>query len=362
MLFTLFSSVVRSKRHHHAEFRRKNIFQHMEEFLVAHPVNPVTQSRLLVARDATFAESCVNYAYNLLVPLSMENTYVYIKTYICDQTNMPKNMIVVVELPKIEQEGGNYFFTPPPVNDEKWKFVKGARYVPRMLEFFTPSKNPILYNAVHNSNVLVPPLKIYDTDKIQYQPSSGYVEILHQSTSFEGDTYPYLLLKSFCSKIANNATPKAPKVFTLLYEEFKYFKEFLDWAQNAYSVTLSDTCVEQVRVQRATLGIHNIIKKRKAAISNNTGKVHPAKRGRKPSAPKKPTTNTKPKQSQRETNDTSEGINASSMMPGLKALGRQQAALQIPIIEVQPASTYSSDEIIDIEENAQEFDYSNAYE
>ncbi len=49
-------------------------------------------------------------------------------------------------------------------------------------------------------------------------------------------------------------------------------------------------------------------------------------------------------------------------MTGLKALGRQQSLLKTPAIEVQPATNQSVDEIIDIEENAQVFDYTNAYE
>ena len=83
---------------------------------------------------------------------------------------------------------------------------------------------------------------------------------------------------------------------------------------------------------------------------------------RKAPGPKKPATGSKPKQVQREANDVSEGVNASAMMAGLKALGRQQASLKIPTMDVQPASNYATDEIIDIEENAQVFDYSNAYQ
>ena len=344
-----------------ANSQEKNIFQYMEEFLIEHPVNPVTQARVIVAKDVTFAETSSEYAYNLLLPLSMVNTYAYIKTYICDQTSMPKNVLVVVELPKIDEDGGNYIFTPPVINDEKWKFVKGVRYVPRMLEFFSPSTNPMLYNAVHNSNVLVPPLKIYDTDKVQYQSGSGYLEIIHQSTCFEGETYPYLLLKSFRSKTANSAA-SAPRVFTLLHEEFAFFKEFLSWAQETYSVTMGDASVEQARVRSATLGIHNILSKRKGDAVNNSEKINTGKRTRKAPGPKKPATGSKPKQVQRETNDASEGVNASAMMAGLKALGRQQAALKIPTMDVQPASNYATAGIIDIEENAQVFDYSNAYE
>ncbi len=252
----------------------------MEDFLAAHSVNPVTLRPVLVAKDVTFGESCFDHSYNLLVPLAMENTYVYIKTYICDQTNLPKNVIVVAEIPKIEQEGGNYFFTPPQVNNEKWKLTKGARYVPRMLEFFSPLKNPNLYAAVHNPNILLPPLKIYDTDKVQYQSSSGYVEILHQSTSYEGGMYSYLLLKSCRSKSAESSAT-APRVFTLLNEEFEYFKEFLDWAQRAYTISLGDASIEQVRVRAATLGIHNVLNKRKTATTQSSEKQPPMKRGKK---------------------------------------------------------------------------------
>ena len=323
----------------------KSIFDHMEEFLLTNPINPISQKPVLVAKDTTFSKEYSDDAYNLLLPLASENTYAYIKTYIENETNMPKRVIAVSELPNIEgEEDGSFKFVPPHANSEQWKLMKGARYVPRLIEYFSPEKNKNLYKSITNANVLIPPVKIFDTDKVQYQATSGYVEIVHLKTNYEGVAYTYNLLKSYRSQSAGTTTTP-PKVFTLLHEEYEFFHNFLCWAQKAYALTLQDASIEQARVRVATLAIHNTLNKRKAE-AGDVDKAPPKRVRRAPAAKK-----TK-QQTITQNSSAIKGPSATSMFAGLKAVAERQHSIK-PVIEIPGSSNIVTEIGDDYEENAQ---------
>ena len=74
-----------------------------------------------MARDSSYPDQEGDEAWNLLVPLSAAGHYMYVKTYICPDTNVSKQAIAVAQITNIVEEAkGRLKFTPPHVGAEAW--------------------------------------------------------------------------------------------------------------------------------------------------------------------------------------------------------------------------------------------------
>ena len=239
--------------------------QSMIEFTRKHPANPVTHEPLIVAKDSSYPDQEGDEAWNLLVPLSAAGHYMYVKTYICPDTNVSKQAIAVAQITNIVEEAkGRLKFTPPHVGSEAWKLIKGARFVPRLLEYFSSDSNEMLYRAIKEDNVEISsPTKLYDTANPEWQANSGYIELIQQRLSVDGEMYHTVLIKSAKSK-GNLMKPPVPKCFAILHEEYTLIAEFLHWAVNAYTLSLDgESDLEKERVKCINKSVQSALRKRK---------------------------------------------------------------------------------------------------
>ncbi len=296
----------------------KNIFDHMKDFLEDAPSNPISQLKVVIAKNLSYEDQDSEDCFTLLCPLASCDTYAYIKAYKDSRTGDVNHVLNISELRDIvwNEELGFYTFSPPHMNSEATKFSKGVRFCAKFGEYYNPTKNQALFKSVKNSTTLIPEVKFHDSDKIEYHASGGFVEIVHLRQSYEGENYGFSLIKS-SRKAALNGTRDIPKVFMLLNEEWAYFGRFMVWACMAYSVIEGESSLEQKRLRNSQKSLLVALGKRKMKIEEEK-----AKKAKKTPTPAKPKRKTASKVVATPT--SAQGVSAAMSLAALKSLNLQK--------------------------------------
>ncbi|MCH2406052.1 MAG: hypothetical protein MK200_07655, partial [Nitrosopumilus sp.] len=131
----------------------RSIFEHMQCFLAKDHANPLTGDDAFIAKDKTYEFQESEEAYQLFIPLVTERHFMFIKTYIDSNTNLPKRVLSIAIIDDFEVDAhGVHHYTPPHVGSDRWKYLKGDRFVKKFVSYFGPEHEE-LHRARQNSNV-----------------------------------------------------------------------------------------------------------------------------------------------------------------------------------------------------------------
>ena len=226
-----------------------SILDHMVAFVKTSSPNPISQEKVIIAKNLTYSGKNDADAFTILYPLSAKNNFAFVKSYQNNQTgdaNYVLNICVLNDVAWNEEIGFHTFSTPYP-QSENHKFSKGVRYAAKFAEYFDPIKNAPLFRSVKNGNVIISDVKHFDVDKPQYHQTTGFVEIIHIRQQYEAKSYGLVTVKSY-NKINLSGERLPPKMFMLLNEEWSYFGAYMKFIITAYDVVVgSETNIEQNR-------------------------------------------------------------------------------------------------------------------
>ena len=181
------------------ESEKKKIVSSAESFrsfITKYKVNPITNKKILVAKDASYPYEKFDDAYVLLLPLALKEMYMYVQPYVDHKTSVTEYTIKIGNIKNLTRlHGQTYTFNASRQDDVRLN--KGVRYVQFLADFFDPVKNKVLYKETKNPrNQVAEPKKKYDTDKKEYEDKSGYVAIQHLRAQNEGNLINYVQILS----------------------------------------------------------------------------------------------------------------------------------------------------------------------
>ena len=258
----------------------KNIFDYMQEFMASCQSNPVSGASIVVAKDLGYHDQESNEAFMLLLPIAEHGSYVFIKPYLDNKSDMVRYTLSVACITDLVWNDGLGYstFTLPHYNSERNKFSKGIRYCLKLKDYFDCEKNSTLFKAIKKpSSVHVPDTKFFDSDKKELQASGGFVEISCIKIAHDGESYIASLIKS--QRSANTSGERSPsKVFMILSEEWNYLYHFLKWACEAYHISEGETPLEQTRIRNAQQAILSSLINRKKRQQEESSSAPPTKK------------------------------------------------------------------------------------
>ena len=181
--------------------------------------------------------------------------------------------------------------------------ISGVRYVPFMTRYFDKKVNKTLYEAPKNPRHLIPIAKKFDTDKLEHQNKSGFVELIYQRQMIDGAFESCVMIKS----VKSNKGEKLPaKMVILLPGEWDFFYKYLKFASDFYKLSEKQNSLEVTRQQMAVNGMKkalDAIRKRKQeeenvpppspSSSSSSSSIKRTKISSKKTGAKEKTTNTK---------------------------------------------------------------------
>ena len=262
-----------------------SLLDDMVAFVKSSSPNPISQAKVIIAKNLSHSGENGNDAFTILYPLSAKNTFAYVKSYTNNQTGDVNYVLNICVLNDVSWNGaiGFHTFSSPHPQSENHKFSKGIRYAAKFAEYFDPIKNAPLFKSVKNGNIIINDVKYLDSDKVQYQQTSGFVEVIHLRQQYEGLNYGLVTVKCY-NKINLSGERNPPKLFMLLNEEWAYFGAYMKFIIKAYDVVVGgESNVEQSRFKSNQKMILAALGKRKLQMEEERA----LKKSKKPKTKKK---------------------------------------------------------------------------
>ena len=196
--------------------------------------NPLTKKKIVVAKDSSYPYEKSEDAYVLLLPLALKELYMYVQPYVDSKTDLTEYCLKVGKISDLTLlHGQTYTFNSSRQDDIR--FNKGVRYVLFLSDFFDPEKNKVLYKHAKNSRTMVVERKVkYDTDKVEYQEKSGYVEVQHLRVHNEGNLLNYVQI--LCVRAYKGERSPAT-LSAFLDGEWRYLSKYLNFVVRFYKLT-----------------------------------------------------------------------------------------------------------------------------
>ena len=197
--------------------------------------NPITKHGVLIAKDGSYPYQKSEEAYVLLLPLAVKEMYMYVQPYVDSRTELTEFCIKVSKIVDLTVSGNArvHVFNSSACSADDVRLNKGVRYVPFMAEFFDPEKNKTLYKTVKNPRMVCERKTKYDTDKVEYEDKSGYVELQHLRVQYEGNALNYV--QSLCVKAFKGVRSPA-NAHAFLEGEWKYVSKYLNFVVAYYNL------------------------------------------------------------------------------------------------------------------------------
>ena len=208
--------------------------------LVKH--NPLTKAKPFIAKDLSYPNQHSDEALVLCWPLASPNLFMYVSSYIDSRSQLPERTIRITtleeQIPGNAQRGSVKLAT---VNTskrrEQIRLNKGARYVGFMVEYLDPTKNKLLYK--NDKSIVCDKKRKYDTEDVNRQENSGYVEMTHHRLAAEGRSFVQIIQCQTMKSSAASAVgihSKNIKSCSLLDEELFYVFSYLSCMINVYKL------------------------------------------------------------------------------------------------------------------------------
>ena len=203
-------------------------------FISKFKVNPISKSKIIIAKDLSYQYQQSEDSYALLLPLAVKDLYMYVQSYIDSKTELTEHCIKITKINEIFLSGNAsiYKFDASKKRDEA-RLNKGVRYVSFLCDFFDPDKNKALYKSANNSRLIAERKIKYDSDKSEYQDKCGFVELQHHRIQIENKTHNYVQILA-CKSYKGEKM--AAKVSSILFDEFKYVHEYLKFVIRFYKL------------------------------------------------------------------------------------------------------------------------------
>ena len=208
--------------------------------LVKH--NPLTKAKPFIAKDLSYPNQHSDEALVLCWPLAQPNLFMYVSSYIDSRSQLPVRTIRITTLE--EQIHGNAqrgSVKLATVNTskrrEQIRLNKGARYVGFMVEYLDPTKNKLLYK--NDKSIVCDKKRKYDTEDVNRQENSGYVEMTHHRLAAEGRSFVQIIQCQTMKSSAASAVgihSKNIKSCSLLDEELFYVYSYLSCMIQVYKL------------------------------------------------------------------------------------------------------------------------------
>ena len=208
--------------------------------LVKH--NPLTKAKPFIAKDLSYPNQHSDEALVLCWPLASPNLFMYVSSYIDSRSQLPERTIRITtleeQIPGNAQRGAVKLAT---VNTskrrEQIRLNKGARYVGFMVEYLDPTKNKLLYK--NDKSIVCDKKRKYDTEDVNRQENSGYVEMTHHRLAAEGRSFVQIIQCQTMKSSAASAVgihSKNIKSCSLLDEELFYVYSYLSCMIQVYKL------------------------------------------------------------------------------------------------------------------------------
>ena len=236
--------------------------------------NLITKQNVVIAKDTSYPYQKSDDAYVLLLPLAVKEMYMYVQPYVDPRTELTEFCIKVSKIANLIVSGNAqiYNFSSAASTVDDVRLNKGVRYVPFLADFFDPEKNKTLYKCIKNARMLCERKIKYDTDKVEYEDKSGYVEVQHLRVQYEGSIHNYVQMS--CVKAFKGERLPA-NVHGFLDGEWKYISRYLNFVVAYYKLNdigrlggIEKKRIETVR--RDVLAVMDKIEKSKKTDVNVT--------------------------------------------------------------------------------------------
>ena len=203
-------------------------------FISKYKSNPLTKKKIVVAKDSSYPYEKSEDAYVLLLPLALKELYMYVQPYVDSKTDLTEYCLKIGKISDLTLlHGQTYTFNGS--RQEDIRLNKGVRYVQFLADFFDPEKNKVLYKHAKNSRTMVVERKMkYDTDKVEYQEKSGYLEVQHLRVHNEGTLLNYVQI--LCVRAYKGERSPAT-LSAFLDGEWRYLSKYLNFVVRFYKLT-----------------------------------------------------------------------------------------------------------------------------
>ena len=214
--------------------KRVNFIEAFRGFISKYKINPISKSKIIIAKDISYQYQQSEDSYVLLLPLVVKNLYMYVQSYIDANTELTEHCIKIAKIDEmsLSEKASIYKFDGSKKRDEA-RLNKGVRYVTFLCDFFDPDKNKALYKTTKNSRLVAERKIKYDSDKIEYQDNCGFVELQHQRIQIENKNHNYVHILA-CKSYKGEKMPA--RVSSILFDEFKYVYEYLKFIIHVYKL------------------------------------------------------------------------------------------------------------------------------
>ena len=203
-------------------------------FISKYKSNPLTKKKIVVAKDSSYPYEKSEDAYVLLLPLALKDLYMYVQPYVDSKTDLTEYCLKIGKISDLTLlHGQTYTFNGS--RQEDIRLNKGVRYVEFLADFFDPEKNKVLYKHAKNSRTMVVERKVkYDSDKVEYQEKSGYLEVQHLRVHNEGSLLNYVQI--LCVRAYKGERSPAT-LSAFLDGEWRYLSKYLNFVVRFYKLT-----------------------------------------------------------------------------------------------------------------------------
>ena len=218
-----------------------------EDFVRKYKVNPLTNSKIIIAKNSSYIYQRSEESYVLLLPLAVNDPdlpddddddattknsvrYMYVLAYVDPKTNLTEYYLRVSCIENLIVSGNRRVHTFDASKCES-TLDKEVQCIAFIAEYFDPKINKCLYMAEGNARMHVPTVTRYDTEKIEYQQKCGYIEIRHQRAVVEKKMHSYVQM--LCCQSSKGVRHPA-KVTSILSGEFHLVSEYLKFVTSFY--------------------------------------------------------------------------------------------------------------------------------
>lgn len=213
--------------------KKKDRYEVFKNFINIVKENPLTKAKPFIAKDLAYPNPHSDEALVLCLPLAQPELVMYVSSYIDSRSQSPEQIIRISTLEEVfygnVQRGSVKLLS---INTskrrEQIRLNKGARYVTFMVEYLDPAKNKLLYK--NDKSIVSDKKRKYDTDDVNRQESSGYVEMTHHRLLSEGRSLVQIIqCQTTKSSVAVGTHSKNIKSCSLLDDELFYVYSYLEF-------------------------------------------------------------------------------------------------------------------------------------
>ena len=247
--------------------------QCLDDFVEKYKTNPLTEAKIVVAKNVSYVHERSEEAYTILLPLSVDDgflplsetekklrvgddavggspakktrCYMYVLAVVDSETGLTEYRMCVSQIEDLTRSGNRRVFSFDGSKCPKPHFEKEVTCVRELATYFDPTHNPALYAAHKNSRMsLVPVSTVYDDESEQSSKSVGYYELRHQRVVVRQTTYSYVQILC-CGTVGGVRRPAT--VSSVLQGEFRLVYAYLRFVEEYYKVSLHEALALQKR-------------------------------------------------------------------------------------------------------------------